>query len=325
MHRRRLLSGVAAAAGAAFVANPAEAQRVIAIGEQRAAPNPPRAPAPGPEGTSQSDGLAEPAQGRYRKPAHDFPIKNGHTVRGTRDISAAWLSSPVQRYRHYVLGLDAEPETLTTSLTDRRLFRLTLPTEAVFEDRIPRLVDIDGDGRDEVVVVKSHQRTGSVVAVAKIKSQAEGLTIIAESAAPGEPFRWINPAGIAAFTGQGRLEIAAVRQPHAVGELELLVMTGGRLEVVLVVGDVSNHAIGSFHQTLHVVADFNGDGVPDLAIPSFDRRELRFLSFKGGKVTEFHRVMLPTRAQEDFRLVMVDNKPAVDVGFASGRRHVVTL
>ena len=326
MHRRHLLAWLASTGGAALVPGLAHAQRTIGFGEQRAAPPPsPRTPGAPLTTGSTADTAADPHHGRFRKPAHDIPLKNSQIVRGTRDISAAWLSGPVQRYRHYVLGADVEAETLTISMTDRRIFRLTLPKDAVFEDRIPRLVDLDGDGRDEVVIVKSNVSTGSVVAVAAVKNAADGLKIIAVSEAPGSAFRWVNPAGIADFTGRGRPQIAVVRQPHTLGELDLLVMRGGELNPLLTVTDVSNHATGTFHQTLHAVADFTGEGLAQLAIPTFDRRALRFLSFKGGRATEFHRVNLAARAQEDFRLVTVAGRPAVDVGLASGRRQVVGL
>lgn len=315
MDRRSLITAFASAAGASLMPTAAKAQRVIGIGQQSA---PPIAAA------GSSGGDPDLHSGPYRKPAQDIRVKDAPIVRGTRDISATWLSGPVQRYRHYVLGADMEPETLTISMIDRRLFRLTLPKDEVFEDRTPRLVDIDGDGRDEVVVVTSHVRTGSSVAVAKLGTNADGLQIIARSEPPGQAFRWVNPAGIADFTGIGRPQIAVVRQPHVLGELDLLVPDGDRLVPILTVPDVSNHMAGSPHQTLYAVADFDGDGLPDLAIPTLDRRTLRFLSFRGRRARELARVALPSRVQEDFRVVTVAGRPAVEVGFAAGRRQVIT-
>ena len=35
-------------------------------------------------------------------------------------------------------------------------FTVRLKDDAVFEDLAPRLVDLDGDGRDEIVLVKSY-------------------------------------------------------------------------------------------------------------------------------------------------------------------------
>jgi hypothetical protein len=35
--------------------------------------------------------------------------------------------------------------------------KLTLPEDSAFEDRQPRLADLDGDGRDEIVLVRSRR------------------------------------------------------------------------------------------------------------------------------------------------------------------------
>jgi len=65
------------------------------------------------------------------------------------------------------------------------------------------------------------------------------------------------------------------------------------------------------------IADLDGDGVADLAIPSFDRRRLRFLSFRGG-VHEISSPPLPAAAVTDFGLFTMNGKPAVEVGLADG-------
>jgi hypothetical protein len=83
--------------------------------------------------------------------------------------------------------------------------------------------------------------------------------------------------------------------------------------------NVSNHAIGSPRLRLSTVADFDGDGVADLAIPSLDRRTLRFLSFRGGTLKEIAAKPLPAPATTDFAQVGSTGKPAVQVGHDGGR------
>jgi hypothetical protein len=259
--------------------------------------------------------------GRYRKPRHDTPMPGGKLVRGARNISAAWFSAPVQRYRHFALGSEFEPETLTVSMSDRRFFRLTMPDDSVFEDRMPRLADVDGDGNDEVIVVRAYLKSGAALAIAAVRDNA--LKIIAETPPIGRAFRWLNPAGVGDFDGDGKADIALVRTPHIAGELQIWTLVGGKLVLKYDTDDVSNHVAGSPHLALSAVADFNGDGIVDLALPSFDRRSLRFLTAKGGKLREFARVQLTGSAAEDFRLVAKDGRPAVLVGFAGGRTAVV--
>lgn len=260
----------------------------------------------------------------FRRPRNDRPLPDGVVARGTRNIAAAWLSDPTDRYRHFVLGSEHEAATLIVSTTDRRLFRLTLPEDSVFEDRNPRIVDVDGDGQDEIVVVRSYAKKGAALAIARIKDP-EGLVIALETPPVGVPNRWLNPAGIADFDGDGRPEVALVKTPHVGGELQLWRFEGDRKSLLLTTDDVSNHVAGSRHQKLSAVADFDGDGTPELAIPSFSRREIRFLSFKGGRLRELHRAGLPARASEDFKIIDENGRPAISVGIGAGRGFIVRL
>jgi hypothetical protein len=259
--------------------------------------------------------------GPYKRPRADSPLPDGKVARGSRNIVAAWFSDPTPRYRHFVLGSEHEAATLVVSTSDRRVLRLTLPPDSVFEDREPRIADVDGDGQDEVIVVKSYTKSGAALAIAAVRGNA--LEIAAETPPIGTPFRWLNPAGVGDLDGDGRPDIALVRTPHAGGELRILTLREGRLVETQAEDDVSNHALGSRHLRLSAVADFDGDGVVDLAIPSRTRREIRFLSFKGGRLREIDRIALPAAASEDFSVVTKDGRTAVRVGFSSGRSIIV--
>ena len=261
----------------------------------------------------------DPAQGRFKRPQHDKPIPDGKVARGNRQIIAAWFSDATQRYRHFALGSDHEPGSLVISTADHRAHKLALPADSVFEDREPRIVDIDGT--DMVIVVRSYLKHGSALALVGIVG-ADAKVII-ETPPIGAPFKWLNPIGPADFTGDGILQIALVRTPHINGQLQLWTARNGELVQTFAVDDVCNHALGSGFLRLHAIADFNGDGVPDLAVPSQDRRRLKFFSFRGGRAKEFHQVELPAVASEDFKVVIKDGRPAVQVGLSAGRTFVV--
>lgn len=196
---------------------------------------------------------------------------------------------------------------------DGRREAVSAGKDAVFEDIEPRIADL-GDG-EKVLAVKSYLAAGAALAV--IGERAGRFAVLAETPPIGSPHRWLNPAGIADFDGDGAVEIALVKMPHALGELQLWRWQSGRLALIASVEDTSNHAIGSRSLKQSAVADFDGDGVADIAIPSFDRRAIRLLSFRNG-VREIARVPLPAAPMTDF-VVMPGATPEVLLGVSDGR------
>jgi hypothetical protein len=163
-------------------------------------------------------------------------------------VAAAELILPTDRYGHAVLGDALEWGGLRMTLADGRQERVTLPETRVFEDVEARLADVTGDGMPEVVVVETDLALGASLAVYGPSGKRAATPFI------GQPNRWLAPAGIADFDGDGRVEIAYVDRPHILGELVFVRMDGSRLVETARIAGLTNHRIGD---------DFISGGVRD--------------------------------------------------------------
>lgn len=207
-------------------------------------------------------------------------IPHSHTAYGSGKIASVELINPTQRYAHFVLGDRFEAAAFRVIFKDGKRDEFSLPPTEVFEDRVPRLVDLTGDGREELIVVQSHVNKGASLAVYDLV--ADNIRLLAQSPYIGQPNRWLNPAGIADFDGDGHLEIALVAKPHLAKELQLWRFAEGQLSLISTHQGFSNHRLGSREQGLSAQAEVNGDGITDLIVPGPDRKSLHMVSFANG-------------------------------------------
>ena len=218
-------------------------------------------------------------------------LPDGCVARGSGDVAAAWYTEPTDRYRHAILGDALEAGALTVRLASGTQTTFRLPQDHVFEDRTPRLADLDGDGRTEIITIRASTRLGGSVAVYGVRGEA--LVEIADTPYIGRSNRWLNIAGMADFLGRGDFQIAFVETPHIGGTLKLATFDGRRLRIVAQAGGFSNHEIRSREQRLSAVADIDGDGHMDLALPDARRTSLRLVRFEAGRIEDLASVPLP--------------------------------
>lgn len=162
-------------------------------------------------------------------------------------IVAADYVTPTTRYAHGILGDAVEHTGLRVTLSDGSAHTAVWPENIVFEDTTPRLVDLDGDGAPEVIVVESHADFGARLAV----WGWDGTTFAprAQTGFIGRTFRWLAVAGAADMDGDGFVEIAYVNKPHLDKTLMVwryVPLDGGtaRLDMVAQRSGLTNHRIG---------------------------------------------------------------------------------
>ncbi|MBL6928423.1 MAG: VCBS repeat-containing protein [Rhodospirillales bacterium] len=264
-----------------------------------------------------------PQPNTVAEPRSDM-LPDGEVAYGERNITAAWLSGPTGRYRHGVLGDAVEASGLSAQLADGRIVSLELGTTSVFEDRLVRLVDLNSDGTDEILVVRSYLDTGAALAVVGVRN--DRLAILAEAPAIGLPHRWLNPVGAADFDGDGRTEIAIVRTPHIGGILILYRWEDDRLVEVYRENGFSNHVMGSRELGLSAILDANADGIPDIALPDASRRNLRVVTFAQTRFRNLGGVRHPSPIVSKIQTSAdpTSGKPAVLYSLADGTSWKVT-
>lgn len=172
------------------------------------------------------------------------------------DTTPAWpvraaLSAPTGRYPHNVLGdipaftlLEVEALSCGACRHGREIIRVELTPPLVFEDVAPRLWDVTGDGRPEVVVVESHETLGARLAVWSYDPEGGSMERLASGDHIGTRFRWLAPSGIGDLAGDGRPVIAYVDRPHLARELVFVRRQGARMREIARIAGVTNHRIG---------------------------------------------------------------------------------
>ncbi|WP_343081294.1 VCBS repeat-containing protein [Ostreiculturibacter nitratireducens] len=172
------------------------------------------------------------------------PPDAGEARADTGDILWAAFSDATQRYDHAILGDGIEAGGLRAATADKDGCELSviLPDTRVFEDLAPRIADLDGDGRNEIVVVETDVARGASLAIYGLRSGR--LEKLAATPPIGQTHRWLAPLGAADLDGDGILEIAYVDRPHLAKILRVWRYVNGRLTEVAAASGLTSHRIG---------------------------------------------------------------------------------
>lgn len=215
--------------------------------------------------------------------ACDFPGPppgSGEVHAPAGDIRWAVFSDATTRYGHGVLGDRIEAGGLRAQAGELGpcVLAVILPEHSVFEDVAPRITDLDGDGRNEIVVVETHRSRGAALAVYGLRSGK--LRKLAATPNIGRTHRWLAPMGAADLDGDGAVEIAYIDRPHLAKTLRIWRYTDGKLEHVADQPGLTNHKIGWDHIPGGIRAC---DGAPEIIAASADWTRIIAVRFTGGK------------------------------------------
>lgn len=207
---------------------------------------------------------------------------------GGDTITSAQYATPVERYGHFALGRPHEYARVVATMGDGRQLSLELPEDEVFEDLVPRRVQLAaGEPTLLLSIVSQRKRGGRLVLIGL---QAGALAIVAQSPPIGIPNRWLNPVAVTGLDGDGRAEIAAVITPHLAGPLKVYRREGAHLVEAAAMPGFSNHVFGSTELALAVPMPI--DGKPRLLVPDARREQLRIIAFEQGRLVEVGRCAL---------------------------------
>jgi hypothetical protein len=215
----------------------------------------------------------------------DFKLMDEKAVSISKDSSIlATYFNPVTRYKHGILGDAVEAGSLVVYINKKYLV-FNLGELYVYEDIVPRLVDVDKDGLPEVICIRSHLEKGAGIVIYKIaKDSISEFAVVSEI---GTPNRWLNIASIGDLNVDGNIELIWVQTPHIGGILKVAEVKKGQLQVLDQSTLYSNHAIGERNLCLSVVT--KNDNKLLLHLPSHDRKQIVSLTYDG-KFKEVGRI-----------------------------------
>jgi hypothetical protein len=191
----------------------------------------------------------------------------------------AQYAKPTTAYHHAILGDAIEGKQLVF-VADSIFYEILLEEDYVFEDIAPRIMDIDGDGRPEIITIRTHKSYGAGIAI--YKAQENGLSEFARVKEIGTRFRWLNIVAIADLDNDGITELAWIETPHIGGTLKIAKIKKGILEVVDEAWQFSNHAIGERNLCLSVLSNFNRRKT--IYVPNQSRTKIVGFTFDNNKL-----------------------------------------
>lgn len=246
-------------------------------------------------GCAAGDGPYPPPQfdGRLPTALEMRQLPGSEIGRGTQQFERVWLADPTSRYSHAVFGTTLNAESLLAVTRFGETYQVTLPPERVFEDIAPRVIDLDRDALEEILVVESDRDKGASLAVYGTPIGRKQLLKLGATPYIGHARRWLHPLGAGDFDGDGWLDIALVETPHIGGSLVLYRYRQGQLAEFARHFGVSTHEIGS--RELDTARIVRGRMRDHLLVPDQSWQTLQLLTWRPTGIHRLKEWRLPAR------------------------------
>ena len=174
------------------------------------------------------------------------------------------LTQPSTRYPHGIAGDTLEATTITLVATEPKLKVLTtipIPGQTVVEGVSPIWTDLNGDGRQEIIVTQSGAEQGAQVVVYSGSGER-----IASGPAVGRGNRWRHQLAVGPFGAEGETELVEVLTPHIGGVAGFYRFNGDSLDLLVQQDGVTSHPLGTRNLDMGLAGDLDGDGQPELVV-----------------------------------------------------------
>ncbi len=239
---------------------------------------------------------------------------------------AVYAEATNQRYVHAIMGDDLEGAALVVLRVENDQFvqeaRIDLPGDVVFEGLSPFWADVNQDGVQDLVTTVSDGRVGSRIHV--YLSTDAGFTPV-DGEAIGQPSRWQHQLAWTNFGPGGKMELVEVRTPHIGGTVRFYHYSeDAGLQIIATLNGYTSHVIGSRNLDMAVAGDFNGDGQPEIVLPSQDRSRIAGIQRNPAGASVIWELPVDGTVVTNLAAVPLDDGLALAVGTADGHLRVWT-
>lgn len=223
---------------------------------------------------------------------------------GLDSLTYAQYINPTTEYNHGILGDNIEAKGLLV-YQKGNFIELTLTDQYVFEDITPRLVDINNDGKPEVICIRTNLKKGAGIVIYQVLN--DKLTEYAYVKEISTPNRWLNIVSVYDLDNDNALELAWVQTPHIGGILKVGRIKLGEITSLDEYPTVSNHAIGETNLCLSALHEEN-DQI-NIFVPSQNRDQILSFGFSNNQLS----ILKDTSIIVDFTTPIYDQLPETDL------------